>query len=439
MKKKFYNFYLYILHILVFVSCYINSPKLCAVFIKLSLFKQKSLKRKVNNEKIILVLYRAIGERDVRIIQKSSNKIPQIIYMRRSIVKLIFYFFSKKKKLFFNYSKPGLNIDQEDYFNQKKENKLKLDLFWEEVIFNLKNLYNSKIINLITFNCNYFEEISLYAACKKNNLPVKLWFKECFRSDPEIEYFIKEHRYGHVFPLFDKISVYNKSMKNALIALNKSNSKKITVNGCPRIFDYINKRKYYKKVKNILFLSFYIKSGIPHYKNYLDNIKRTPLYENNKKLNWNITYNKTIKILNELSKNKNLNVVIKKKKKSNTKTKYKISKEIKVFDDSTAQKYINQADIVIGHNSASTIEALINGKHVFVPFFEKKKILRKYLYSFNKQIIYSSEKKMKKDILSLVNKRFLFPLKNSKNQKTIYDYYGSSKNIIKNYVNFLNS
>ena len=51
------------------------------------------------------------------------------------------------------------------------------------------------------------------------------------------------------------------------------NRKKITVNGCPRIFDYINKKKYYKKIKDILFLSFHNKSGIPPYKH-------------NKSLNW---------------------------------------------------------------------------------------------------------------------------------------------------------
>ena len=33
---------------------------------------------------------------------------------------------------------------------------------------------------------------------------------------------------------------------------------------------------------------------------------------------------------------------------------------------------INEADIIIGHNSGSTLEALVNGKYVMVPFFEKE-------------------------------------------------------------------
>lgn len=426
MKKKIYNYYLYTLHILIFASCYLNSAKLCAYFIKLTLFKQKNLKQKIYNKKITLVLYRAIGERDVRIVQKSSKKIPQIFYMRRATIKLIFYFFSSKRKFFFNYLKPGLYFDENDYFNQTEKEKKRLEMFWTNIILNLKKIHKNKISSLITFNSSYFAEVALYAGCQKNNLPVKLWFKECFRSDPEIENFVKKNRFSHVFRFIQKISVYNEFMKNALIAIDKSNSKKITVNGCPRIYDYINKKKYYKKIKDILFLSFHIKGGI------------TP-DKKNKNLNWNFSYDKTIKILNELSKNKNLNIIIKRKKTRTINTKYKINKKIKIFDEGSAQKYIHQADIIIGHNSASTIEALINGKHVLIPFFEKKKILKKYLFNFNKEIIYDSEKKMKSKILNLIDKKFMFPLKDKKNLKTIDKYYGNSKNIIKKYENFLNN
>ena len=38
---------------------------------------------------------------------------------------------------------------------------------------------------------------------------------------------------------------------------------------------------------------------------------------------------------------------------------------------------------------------------------------------------------MKKKILSLIDKKFMFPLKSPKNLKTINEYYGNSKNIIK--------
>ena len=46
---------------------------------------------------------------------------------------------------------------------------------------------------------------------------------------------------------------------------------------------------------------------------------------------------------------------------------------------------------------------------------------------------------MKKDILNLINKKVLFPLENKINQKTVQYYYGNTKNVSQNYVNFLNS
>jgi hypothetical protein len=426
MKKKIYNSYLFILYVLIFISCYLNSAKLCAYLIKLTLFKQKNLNKKIYNKKITLVLYRAIGDRDIKIIEEASKKIPQIFYMNRGVVKLIFYFFSTKRKFFFNYYKPGRYYSVDDYFNQTEKEKKRLEIFWSNIILNLKKLYKNKISSIVTFNSSYFAEVALYAACKKNNIPVKLWFKECFRSDPEIEDFVKKNRFNHVFKFIQKISVYNKFMKNAIIALDKSNSKKITVNGCPRIFDYISKKKYYKKIKNILFLSFQLKNGISSDKN-------------NKNLNWSLSYDKVIKLLNELSDNEKINIIIKVKKSRTINTDNTINKRIKIFSDGSAKKYINQADIIIGHNSASTIEALISGKHVLVPFFENKKIFKKYLFSFNKEIIYNSEKQMKNKILKLVDKRFMFPFKNKKNQKTINKYYGDSKNIIRNYENFLNN
>ena len=110
-----------------------------------------------------------------------------------------------------------------------------------------------------------------------------------------------------------------------------------------------------------------------------------------------------------------------------------------MFEGSNAKTFINQADIIIGHNSGSTIEALANGKYVMVPFFEKNQKLKKYLYKFNKDIIYNSEYKMKKDILRLVGKKVLFPLENKKNKATAQYFLGNFKNGLEKYVSFLNN
>ena len=425
MKKKIYSLFLFVLHFFIYFSCYFKLPRFCAYLIKISLYQPKIFKSKLRGKKIVIVLNRSIGGlRDIEIIHKSSNQSFEFLFMRRSIAKIIFTYFCNKKKLFLNYHKP--RPVKRDYFEQDRNDRKKHQQFWTDVIFNLKSYYNKKILNFVTFAYYYNTEFALYAGCKNNNVPVKLWNKECFMSDPDVKHRIKINEYKDVFQFLHRISVYNKFMKKMLVAMDRSNKKKITINGCPRIYDFINKKKKLKRIKNILFLSFNTKQGIPEIRK-------------NKNLNFNLSYNKAIKILNELSKNKSLDINIKRKNNWTYKTPYQIDSRIKIFENGTSEKFINKADIILGHNSSSTIEALANGKYVMVPYFEKKPMLKKCLYKFNKDIVYNSEKKMKKNILNLVNKRVYFPLKNKKYQKTVEYYYGSSKNVIENYINFLKS
>ncbi len=178
-------------------------------------------------------------------------------------------------------------------------------------------------------------------------------------------------------------------------------------------------------MKNLLFLSFNPLQGFPQFEKY-------------KKLNWKRTYNKVIKILNELANHEDLNITIKRKNFNAYFTNFKVDKRIKIVVGGTAKESINQADIIIGLNSGSTIEALVNGKYIMIPFFEKDKKLKKYLYKFDKSIIYNSENKMKRDILNLINKKVCFPLNNKRYDKTIKYYYGNSKNVIQKNANFLN-
>ena len=413
-------------HFLIYLSCYFNLPSLCAYIIRISIRKKKFLPKKIKSKKVVIVLDREIGHRDMEIIRESSNKTSEFLFFRRSITKVILSYFCKKKKFFFNYSKPS--IYEEDYFNQNKNYRKKHEQFWTDIILNLKRHYNNKTLNFITFNYTYYAEIALYVGCKKNNVPVKLWHKEGIKTaaEAEIEAKTRGVKFKQVFKYFTIISVYNKLIKKMFIKIDKSNKNKIIVSGCPRIEDYMIKKKYSRKIKTLLFLSFGTKRGIPSIRKNLN-------------LNWNSTYNKVIKILNELSNKEDLKIILKTKSNSINQIPKNINKKINVFTTGTAQKYINQADIIIGHNSASTIEALINGKFVMVPFFEKKLTQKKYLYNFHKELVYTSEKNMKKSILNLVNKKVSFPLNNKKHQKTIQYYLGNSKNTKQKHINFLNS
>lgn len=427
MRRKIIILMSFIGHFLIYFSCYIKSPKLCAYLIRISILKNKFFKKKIRSKRIVIVLDRSIGHRDIEIIKESSNKAPEFMFLRRSITKIILNYFSKKKNFFVNYQNPPVN--KKDYFNQSKNQQEKHEQFWAETILCLKNYYNEKILSFVTFNYTYFAEAGLYAGCKKNNVPVKLWYKEGIKTKQEADLQVKNSgtKFRHVFKNIQNISVYNELSKEMFIKIDKRNNKKITVNGCPRIYDYFVKKSYNTRIRNILFLSFDSKRGIPQHKK-------------NVNLNWNVTYDKVIKILNEISGDTRLKIIIKRKNKSTYKSIFQINKRIKIFENGTAQKFINQADIVIGHNSASTIEALVNGKYVMVPFFEKKKTkLKKYLYNFNKELIYTSEKKMKKSILNLVNKKASFPLNIKKHRKTIQYYLGNSENITQKYINFLNN
>ena len=67
-------------HFLIYLSCYFNLPSLCAYIIRISIQKKKFLPKKIKSKKIVIVLDREIGHRDMEIIQKSSNKTFKVLH-----------------------------------------------------------------------------------------------------------------------------------------------------------------------------------------------------------------------------------------------------------------------------------------------------------------------------------------------------------------------
>ncbi len=422
MKKIFAYFLSFSKNFIICLSCYLNRPDLCALLLKISLFQPEKFKKK-KSKKIIIVLYRSIGQRDVEIINGYKNNDYEFVFLKRVIPKLILNCFSEKNK-FINYLKP--DVQEKQYLNQNKIDKNNHEKFWTSVILNLKKYFIGKNINFVTFNYSYYAEAALYVGCKNNGIPVKLWHKEGIKNNPKAIEEINTSGviYGHMFKYFSSISVYNNLMKKIFIKIDKKNKNKISVNGCPRIQDYEIKKKYKKKINTLLFLAFEEKRGIPSW---------------NKNVNWKLSYNRVIKILNDLAKNNQIkNIIIKNKQNLIYKSEDQISDKIKVYNTGTSEKLINQADIIIGHNSTATIEALANGKHVMVPLFEGSKY-KKYLFNFQDEVIYTSDKKMKNKILSLVNKKVFFPIKKTNQNKTVKYYLGKSNGIQKRYLNFLNT
>ena len=89
MKRIIFNFCLLIFYSLIGISCYFNLPKFCSFLIRVSLFTPRNYKKKSKTSKKIIVLYRLVGERDINIVQNTSKSLPEILYLRRNITKVI--------------------------------------------------------------------------------------------------------------------------------------------------------------------------------------------------------------------------------------------------------------------------------------------------------------------------------------------------------------
>ena len=91
----------------------------------------------------------------------------------------------------------------------------------------MKNYYDNKILNFITFNYTYYAEAGLYAGCKKNNVPVKLWYKEGIKTQLEADLQVKNSgaKFKQVFVNIQKISVYNELVKKMFIKIDKKKKK----------------------------------------------------------------------------------------------------------------------------------------------------------------------------------------------------------------------
>ena len=150
MKKYLSRLGLNIVYLLVYVSCFLNLPKLCALLIKISLFKPKFFRQIKSGKKVFIVLSRKIGIRDVEIIHKHTNFKFEFFFLKRSIVRVPLFFFTSKKRSIYNYYRNG--VKEKDFFNQNENEKKNHEKFWYDVIYNLKNYYKKKNLKFITFN-----------------------------------------------------------------------------------------------------------------------------------------------------------------------------------------------------------------------------------------------------------------------------------------------
>ena len=99
MKKKFMML-TYSFIIVFFFLLFQPSKSLCISF-KNVFFQPELFRNKSKSKKVIIILDRMLGARqDLEIVQKDSNKLPQLKFMRRKLIKLVFFHFMNKKNFF---------------------------------------------------------------------------------------------------------------------------------------------------------------------------------------------------------------------------------------------------------------------------------------------------------------------------------------------------
>ena len=136
-------------YFLIYLSCHFNLPSLAAYIIRVSMHRKTFFPKKIKSKKIIIVLNRSIGARDIQIVKESSNKTPEFLFLERSISKLILLYFCKNNFSLFNYLKPS--VPEKYYFSQNKVSKKK-----HEKLSNFRLFYTFfKKLNFFEFFFGY--------------------------------------------------------------------------------------------------------------------------------------------------------------------------------------------------------------------------------------------------------------------------------------------
>ncbi len=416
-------------------GCIINFPILSALSIVFTLSKLKFIKKENNkdNSKII-VFYRSGGFQDLREAFRNQSSKHDFYILDRIHLKNIYKFFFLRKynnNLNLYLQNKSIIILDKDYFQ-----------YTYKVINWLKFFLNK--ISFLSFSLFYWDDVVFRENAKKMGINNYLLYKECFRSPIEqCIYF--ENRFYKYLNSFKSIGVYNLDTKKYL--LNNSNIKSNVIKniGCCRstpLYKKYKNKSTNEKIKNILL--FYIEDfkGIPKVAKNRD-INSKVKTKINKDLNWrNISKDVSIIIIKLAKKFPNINFIIKckvgQKIPKNLEYQFKKIKNIDLIKHGLGHELIEKSQIILGLNSAATIETLLAKKLLMVPFFGiERKIIKNYLYKYPKENIFLNYNKFEKSLNNNIIKGYITKKNFNTNQKkTINKYLGDYINAKKNLRNF---
>ncbi len=429
--KIYKNFFLQ----LSTIGCIINFPILSALSIIFTISKLKFIKKgnNKNNSKII-VFYRSGGFQDLKEAFRNQSSKHDFYVLDRIHLKNIYKFFFLKKynnNVNLYLQNKSIIILDKDYFE-----------YTYKVINWLKFFLNE--ISFLSFSLFYWDDVVFRENAKKMGINNYLLYKECFRSPIEQRIYF-ENRFYKYLNSFKSIGVYNLDTKKYL--LNNSNLKSNVIKniGCCRSTPLYKKNKNKsssEKIKNILL--FYIEDfkGIPKVAKNRD-INSKIKAKINKNLNWrNISKNVSIIIIKLAKKFPNINFIIKckvgQKIPKNLENQFKKISNIDLIKHGLGHELIEKSQIILGLNSAATIETLLAKKLLMVPFFGiERKIVKNYLYKYPKENIFLNYKKFEETLNNNLIKGFIVKKNfNTSQRKTINKYLGDYINTKKNLRNF---
>lgn len=432
LKRKLHYIKIMVINILSKSGCILNLPFLSFLAFSLDLFSIKSVK---DNKKgnLLIIIYRAGGVHDIVEASKYGKSKKRILFLQRNTLKLILRHFYKN-----NYP---VNSDKKEFiFDKEYINYVKGIVYW------LKKFYGN--YSLLTFNFDYFEEIIFRQESYKIGNNCKLLFKECFRSPAE--YKVHNGKAVHKYlKYFNSIALYNDKTKDHFALRHKNIRSRIKVIGCARAkySKNLSKRKSFGKAKNILFYYFSHIKGMPvrdgkfnYFKDSFKILKHKPIY-------WNDLIRDIFETFIELSKKyEKINFIIKAKKGEFENYKYikKINKinrkNLKYYNEGVGHPYLEKAQVVIGMNSASILEAVAAKKKIIIPVFKKyrKQPYFQYIYEFPKSLWVNGKNELKTEIEKSIKNDFKLPYKIPNYEKMMRNYFGDIDNSGKKLLNFLN-
>jgi hypothetical protein len=412
MKKKIYNFFVYISLILINFSVKTNSYKLCAFVIWLNIRKLKIIKSSFKSKKNILVFPKSNGTEDL--IQAFENKNTNLIFFllpRSFIKKIYFHYFDEKYK--------------KDYFTKlnKQEDLRKKNLYVNFLTLVFKSLNRFiKLDGYICFNIFYYAEKYFEEVCINLNSKLLVLHKESTFSPLEEK--ISEIVYSkfNTKSLSNKISVYTENQKKLLIKSKIGHKKQIFVIGTPRSDYAFSLRKIAPKEKIIVFY-------LIEY-----NLSKTSLIGSygHKTQNWSKLYNQTIKYLFEFAKkNPDIQIILKGK----TGVHHKEQPNLKnlprnciFIDGGAGHLLLKNASVVIAFNSTTVFEAIASNRNLIIPNFNNEnKIYKNFLFKIkNKKYFVNSKIQFHKKIKFYLDLKYKNKKLSTPDIKTLKYYLGNT-------------